>query len=71
MAVAEDRAGSHLSGVEAPEVTPMVMGPGRRKPLCTCTEPSDARCSMELSARMRSARSMWYDSTPAAGDGDG
>ena len=56
---------AYLSGVDAPEVTPMVMGPFFRKFFSTTTSPAMVRCSMELSGKMRSARSMWYDSTPA------
>mmetsp|Transcript_32029 Transcript_32029/g.54019 ORF Transcript_32029/g.54019 Transcript_32029/m.54019 type:complete len:200 (+) Transcript_32029:245-844(+) len=53
-----------LSGVEAPEVTPMVIGPFFKKSFFTTISPSSSRCVTELSSLMHSPRLIWYASTP-------
>lgn len=53
------------SGVEAPDVTPIVMSFSRSNKKGSVTiSPSTVRCVIVLSAPMHSARLMWKDLTP-------
>ena len=55
------------SGVEAPEVTPILAGRSSgKKSLATTMSPSTLRHSIELSGRMHLATLTWYDVIPAS-----